>query len=199
MKKNEKPVLKPIDLLILSCVIYTPITIIINLLCHLMLHGAMLKIWANLIVFGVSALIASIAFFAKKVKIKDLIVSRTAWIYTILSFLINTFVYIIWEGYLWKIWTIILLFSYALIVSVLMKILKIKNYLIRTLIYYALSLGAFLTMTLAIADYDSGNSAMLLFAFFTVFYIVSSFLFYFVRRSFLAYENEEKEYKRQFD
>ena len=198
-KKNELPSNTPIALFVLTSVIYTPVTIGINVLCYLLLHRQLLVAWANLLIFCVIALGSAIALYGCHSYCKNKLINRIATIYTLISFPINAFVYIIMDGSLWKLSTIFLIFGYAVLTSVLIEFLKIKSYLIRTFIYYVISLVSFLTVTILIANYTEGTAEMLLFLFFTIFYFFCSIVFYYIRRSVENLDNEDKAYKRQFD
>ena len=186
-------------ILSLACLFYLPVTITINLLCSFSPKGALLKVWANMILFFICFVIALIVNFKSKFEIKHIILKNIGYIYTIISFAVNLVVYIIEDGKLWKISTMLLIFSYSVVVAILLKYLKIKSYLVSTLIYYCVSLSSFMILTVGIAKYTTGNSTMLLFGIFTIVYVIVSIIYYFVKRSFLSFENEEKSYKRQFD
>jgi hypothetical protein len=198
-KKKELPSNTPVALFVLTSVIYTPITIFLNILCYFLLHKQLLVAWANLLIFCVVAIGSAIALYGSHLYCKIKFVNRTATIYTIISFTVNAFVFIILDGSLWKLSTILLIFGYAALTSLLMEFLKIKSYLLRTLIYFVISLVFFLIMTILIANYTEGNTEMLLFLFFTIFYFFCSVIYYNIKRSAESLDNEEKTYKKQFD
>ncbi|MBQ8145273.1 MAG: hypothetical protein IJ039_00675 [Clostridia bacterium] len=194
--KSNKNILHILEI---ACFFYLPITFTINFLCHFMLNGKLLQAWANLIIFLITFVIALIVGFKSQFRIKDGIVRNTCSIYTILSFIINTFVFIIDDGKMWSVKSMILILSFAIIIALLLRYLKIKLYLIRTLIYYCVCLAAFMFLTVGIAEYTNGNNTMLLFGIFTIVYAIISIIYFYVKRSFLSFENDEKNYKRQFD
>ena len=199
MKQKEKKENIPIVILILTCVLYAPTSILINLFCALTLHGKLLQAWANLIIFALILIVSMFIYFPFKIQAKNYIIKRTSIIYTIVSFIVNTVVFIIENGRIWTYNSLILILCYSLITALLMKYLKIKSYLVKTFIYYALSLASFLLLTIAIAGYKTGNLVMIFIGSFTIFYVISSITYFYVKRSFVSYENEEKVYKRQFD
>ncbi|MBE6673688.1 MAG: hypothetical protein E7596_01120 [Ruminococcaceae bacterium] len=199
MNKKEKKEKLPLLILILSCVVYAPTSILINLVCSLTLNEKLLQAWANLIIFAISFIIGLFLYFLFHVSANNPIINYSATIYTIISFIINTFVFIIEDGKVWTKYSIILILCYSLIIALTIRYLKIKSYLIKSLIYYALSLASFLILTVVIAGYNTGNLVMIFIGSFTIFYVISSVTYFYVKRSFASYENEEKAYKRQFD
>lgn len=199
MKQKEKKENLPISILILSCVLYAPTSILINLICSVTLHGKLLQAWANLIIFAITLIAALFIYFSFRIRAKNFIIKRASTIYTSISFIFNTFVFIIENGKIWTYDSIILILLYSVITAVLMKFLVIKSYLIKTFLYYVISLTSFLLLTVGIAGYNSGNHVMIFIGSFTIFYVVSSITYFYVKRSFASYENEEKVYKRQFD
>ena len=199
MKQKEKKDNLPLSILILSCVLYAPTSIIINLICSLTLNGMLLQAWANLIIFAIFFIVGLFLYFSFRISATNYIVNRSAVIYTTISFILNTLVFIIENGKIWTLYSIILILVYSIFTTLLMKYLKIKSYLIKTLIYYVLSLVSFLILTVGIAGYKTGNLVMIFLGSFTIFYVISSIIYFYVKRSFASYENEEKVYKRQFD
>ena len=199
MDIKEKQLTVFIKIIKLSCLIYTPVSFLINLLCSLLTNGHLLNLWANFLLFAISFLISLFFVFKKKYKETSKFFIYQVTIYTAVSFIINSFVFIINDGGMWDIVSITLILIYSTIIAFLMFFLKLKSYLISTLIYYAISLASFLLLTVVIANYDKSNSIMILFGSFTIAYIILSIIFFFIKRSFYKYENEEKEYKRQFD
>ncbi len=199
MKQKEKTDNLPLNILILSCVLYAPTSILINLICSLTLNEKLLQAWANLIIFAIALVIGLFLYFSFRVRAVNYIINRSAVIYTVISFILNTLVFIIENGKIWTLYSIVLILVYSIVTALFMKYIKIKSYLIKTLIYYVLSLASFLILTVGIAGYKSGNLVMIFFGSFTIFYVISSITYFYVKRSFASYENEEKVYKRQFD
>ena len=197
MNNKIKPNNKFLHILILACFFYLPLTIIVNFFCSL--DGKLLKFWANLILFAIALIFAIFIGLKTNFYIKFDIIRNTCYIYTLISFVVNLFVYVINDGRLWAFSSILIILSYSIAISILFKFLKIKAYLIRTLIYYCISLASFMILTVGIAKYTTGNNTMLLFGIFSIIYAVLSIAYYYVKRTFASYENEEKNYKRQFD
>ena len=194
LKSNNKF----LHILILTCFFYLPLNITINLLCSLG-QGKLLKIWANFILFAIAFIFAIFVGLKTKFTIKSDIIRNTCPIFVIISFVINLFVYIIEDGKIWTLNSIFVILVYSVAISTLLKCLRIKAYLLRTLIYYCVSLASFMILTVGIAKYTSGNSTMLLFGIFTISYAIVSIVYFFIKRAFSSFENEEKTYKRQFD
>lgn len=199
MKIKEKPSTVFLNILKTSCLFYTPFSIIINSICSLAANGQLLNLWANCLFFGISFIVSLFFVLKHKNLLKYKILEFIVTIYTLISFIINTFVFIINDGSMWDIKSIFLIFGYSVIISSLIRFVNLKNYLISSIIYYTVSLAAFLTITLAIAKYNTGNNAMIFFGSFTVVYVILAIIYFFIKRTFTKFENEEKVYKRQFD
>jgi len=71
--------------------------------------------------------------------------------------------------------------------------------LLSTLIYYAVSIIAFIILTVSIAEYSEGYQIMISLGIFSVCYTAASISYFFVKRSIAQAENEEKAYKPMFD
>lgn len=188
-----------LHILAIACVFYLPCTLFINLICHFVLNGRLLQAWANLIVFFIVFIFALILNIKTKFLIKNGIIRNIGYIYSILSFSINLLVFILEDGKMWTILSMLLILLYSIIASILLQYLKIGNYLVRSLIYYVVSIVSFMILTVGIAKYTEGNSTMLLFGIFTIVYIIIAIVYFYIKRSFYSYENKEKAYKRQFD
>lgn len=199
MNNKVKPTNKFLNILFLSCIFFTPASIVINLFSYFFLGGRLMHAWASFFVFCVAFIVSSILVVKKNADIKNFIIRASASIYTIISFLLNLFVFIIMDGSLWKIQSILLIIAYALIVALLMKYMTVKSYLIKSLVYYAISIIFFLILTVSIAKYNSGNTVVIIFIVFSAVFILFSVLLFYIKRTFFKYENEEKAYKKQFD
>ena len=92
MQKKQKPYEHTLNVLHLSCALYVPTTIIINLLCHFFLYGKLLQAWANLIIFAIICITSTCIYFAKHLHIKSFIFKCFSSVYTVLSFMINALV-----------------------------------------------------------------------------------------------------------
>ena len=201
MKPIENKTTNISSILILSCSIYAPLCALINFLCGVSLTATtLLKLWAIVVIFAFTFVIALVIAVTKKINYENLSwYAYCVCIYSILSAALTVYSSIFVGSYIWSLYSLFLVIAYSSIVSLLLSFVKIKSYLISTLMYYAISLAAFMVLTTVIASYNKGNLTMILFGSFSLFYTVCSILYYFVKRSFAQYDNEEKEYKPQFD
>ena len=199
MKQTIQPTNKLLTILTLSCTIFTPSSIGINLISHFALKGNLMHVWACLLVFIIIFIVSAFLVLKHSKQIQNKAIIFGSCMYTIISFSINLFVFIIMDGSLWKIESSILILIYSAIFAYFYYYLKIKSYLKKTIIYYALSLTSFLILTVAFAKYNSGNTVVLLLSIFSIVFIIIAVIIYYVKKAFQRFENEEKPYKRLLD
>ena len=197
MKKSDKSINYPLSISIFACVLYAISTFVLNI--FLSLNSVVLEVWANLLIFCLLFIVSTIIVLTKKVSIKSFILKTTTILYTVLSFILNITFAITASLSMWHWTTIVLLAVYSVAISLMLVFLKINSYLIRTLIYYVVSYICFFILTNVIGGYTAGNLTIILFGIFALSYIAGSIIFFYIKRSFLQIENEEQEYKKQFD
>lgn len=203
MKKVDNKSPDILTILILSCAIYSVISVLINLICSLSIKvTTMLQLWACVIIFAISFIFATIFAFKKKIRVElshNIIYSMFCF-YTVLSALLSAIALIIPAGtMLWCLYSMLLVIAYSLIISLMRAYLKVKNYLISALIYYGVSLITFMILTNLIAQFNEGNQTMIFFGSFSIAYLILAVLYFYIKRSFERIDNEEKSYKQQFD
>ena len=197
MKKTEKPINYPLSIFIFACVIYSIFNVIFSFL--LTRRNVVLEVWANLLIYTLIFIVSAIVVLSKKLVLKSFILKASTVIYTVLSVILNIVFAIISSISMWHWTTVVLLVVYSIAVSLLLAYLKLNSYLLRTLIYYVISIASFYLLTNVIGGYTAGNTTIMLFGIFTLTYIVGSVIYFYIKRSFFAIENEEQEYKKQFD
>lgn len=205
MRKKEKEKSSTIvfRILFLSCMIYAPICFIINLICTLSVaRSFMLSPWAGALIFlicGITSIVVVLKGKFKKINTPLNVFKIASISFTILSFVIATVSLIIENGQMWNLYGLLDVFVFSLVIACIKSFVKLKSYLVNSLIYYAASITAFMLLTTVIANYNESNIAMLLFGGFTLAYIIIAIFYFFVRRSFASYDNEDKEYKPMFN
>ena len=203
MKKETPQPLKITDVLRRSCLYFAPIFFLINLICVLATgNSVMLVPWASALIFALTYVIALIVTSLKKPKHNKKfykIVTNTSCIFSSVSFLITLVVYLLNDGSIWNIWGLLLVLFTSALISVLIEFLTIKSFLIKALIFYAVSVSSFICLITAVGHYTQGNVALISFSIYSAVYVVSAIIFFVIKRLFEQFDNEEKEYKRQFD
>ena len=199
MKVKEKSSTVFLNILKFSCILYSPLAIIINIICAIATKGNLLNIKAIAFIYAICFIVSLIVELKSKKKIEFKPLLYASCFYAVIALVIQAFVHIISDGNLWDIKSILLILGYSVVVSVLINYVKLKNYVLSSLMYYAISVISFMILTIFIADYDKSNNAMLFFGGFTFIFIIIAIIYYFVKKSFKKYENEEKPYVRQFD
>lgn len=197
-KEEFKPTF--LSILVLSCVVFAPISFLINFICGISITPTtLLQLWASLLIFVIAFFIALIITFSKKVNYKKRLINYFAITYTPICFVLNIFVMFVEGTKVWSVYSLYLVVGYSIIIAALRTYGRFNNYLLSTLIYYAVSIIAFIILTVAIAEYSEGYQIMISLGIFSVCYTAASISYFFVKRSIAQAENEEKAYKPMFD
>ena len=141
MKKDIKEFNYPLSIFTFACIVYAVSTFFLNI--FLSLKGVVLEVWANLLIFALILIVSTIIVLVKKIAIKSFIPKSIAVIYTILSTALNVSLAIVAELNMWHWTTVALLATYSLIISILLKYLRLNSYLLRSFIYYLISIFTF--------------------------------------------------------
>ena len=200
MKTKEE--FKPhiLTVLALACIIFTPFSFIINFICGVSITAStLLQLWAGILIFSLCFIFALIMMLVKKVNYKKSAINYCSYLYTSIYFIINIFVMAVEGTSLWNLYSLLLLVPYSVIMAILMQKLKLNSYLLRALIYYTLSVTSFLILTSAIGNYNQGYTTIILFASFTLAFVLCAFVYFFIKRSMAQAENDDKVYKPMFD
>lgn len=197
MKKNKTIINYPLSILSLTCIIFAIFTFVLNI--FLSVKRVVLEVWANLLIFCVILIVSAIIVLSKKLVIKSFVLKASTIIFSILSISLNITLAIVAKLNMWHWYTVVLIAAYSLAVTFMLKYLRLNSYLLRAFIYYCVSIVSFYLLTNVIGGYKAGNTNILLFGIFTLAYIIASIVFFYIKRSFFKFENEEQEYKKQFD
>ena len=200
MKTNEA--FKPHILTVLAtaCITFTPFSFIINFICGVSITvNTLLQLWAGILIFALCFIFALVRMLVKKVNYKKSGTNYFSYFYTAIYFIINIFVLAVEGTNLWNLFSLLLLVPYSAIMASLMRFMKINSFLLREIIYYAVSITAFLLLTSVIGDYNQGYTTMILFGTFTLVFTIGAFIYFLIKRSIAQAENEDKAYKPMFD
>ncbi len=193
-----------IPLIKYTCLYFLVASLFLNLLTFFMflsdgLHE-LLVVWANLIVFLVCFIAGAIVVLIKNKS------NRLNHTIDLLSF--ATFLYAIeflginiigsFIGKIWTIYTILLIFAFSFLISLLRHIMKFKNYFLHALIYFFV-FGIFYSLVvLTIAGYGSGNAIIIVVGIYSIAYIICALIYFFIKKHKEINENNKKKYTSQF-
>ncbi len=187
-----------------TCLYFLIASLFLNLLTFFMflsdgLHE-LLAVWANLIVFLVCFIVSAIVVCIKKKsnKLNSTIdyFSFATFSYTIEFLGINIIGSFL--GKIWTIYTILLIFAFSFLISLLRYVMKFKNYFLHAIIYFFV-LGIFYSLVvLTIAGYGSGNTIIIVVGIYSIVYIICALLYFFIKKHKEENENNKKQYQSQF-
>lgn len=205
--QNKQTILLPF--ISLTCAIFTALLFLANIFYHLALEQSALDLIGTVILLAISStigfLITICLFYGKKTGFVHKIfpVFFTVILFTFTVFVIFIFYYILLSNNmtqqkLWNIPLLLFLLGFSTLESILSKLIKFGNYLVRTLIHF-LSIGIFYFI-LTLAIFKIGNGAGLIFVIFAYIltFSVFSVAYYFIISHKKRLENEELKYKKQF-
>ena len=207
MKKEIYQPPKFLEMLRIACLLYAPIFLFISLICALALgYSVMLLPWANAIIFALVFVLAVIIAHSKKKKSSSKalsIVSVACCYFSAISFVVSLVAYavehIIDNVKLWNLGGLFLVLLTSVVLSILVHCVKIKNYLLCSLFYYAVTISAFFGLVAGVASHTQGNVVMISFSVYSAAYVVGAIVYFYIKQSFKKFDNEEKAYVRQFD
>jgi len=200
MKTQEAFKPHVLTVLALTCIAFTPLSFIINFICGVSITiSTMLQLWAGILIFALCFLISLIKMIIKKINYKKSAINYFSYLYTAIYFVLNIFVMAVDNTNIWNLFSLLILVPYSAIIAILMQYLRLNSFLLREIIYYALSVTSFLLLTSVIGDYNQGYMTMILFGTFTVVFSIGAFIYYLVKRSIEQAENDDKAYKPMFD
>ena len=200
MKTKEE--FKPnfLSILTLSCIIFTPLSFLISVVYGLAFTPKnVLQLPGFAVIFPITFIIALIIVFLKEINYKKTPIGCFSCTYTALTFILSTFVMFVSGTTLWSLYSVLLITGYSLIVTLIRKFIKLKSYLLTTVIYYAASVISFLILIAPIGGYSTGNQVMLSLGIFTACYAVASMSYFLFKRSMQKCDNEDMDYKPMFD
>ena len=190
-----------------TCLSYMISSFIINFTTWLFSYkdkqSRMLEIWANILIFAICFTVCTIIICKnrKKETNSNLIyqfASITAIIYTLSTTSTNIVQYIIKKENFWNGYTLLILLLFSIIASILILKLKIKSYLVASIVNFFI-IGIFYYIIYVVkAGYTKGNALLVSLGIYSVVYIISAVIYYLITQNKRKKENSEKAYKSLF-
>lgn len=190
----------------LSCLSFMVLSFIINFTTWIFSENnssRMLKIRANLLIFLVCFIVWTILIYKKRKKenfinVKIPLLFTCGIVYTLSFFLLNTTQYIIEIANFWDGYSLLLLLLFGFVSSLLIEKIKIKNYLLSSILNYIV-VGIFYYIFYVVkANFKSGTSLLISIGIYTIIFTISAIVYYLVVAKKQTKENTEKEYKNLF-
>lgn len=201
MDKTKTVIIK---ISVLSCVVHSVLSTLINLLCWFLLDKRLPTLAFAFAIFGISFLVSAITVLIKKKKdfscgkiIKWL--GRSACVYTPVSLFLNLLVYMINSGLFWNIYSILLIILFSLTVGACTVWFRPKKFIYGALLYFVITFVIYCLITISIGGYGEGNKYIVLIGVYLIVYAVCTIIIYFIKRSLDKDKQNNLPYKNQFN
>ena len=99
---------------------------------------------------------------------------------------------------LWNLQLMLYLLGFSVVEAIMLKVLKINNYLIKAIIQFVVIGIFYFILTLAIFKIGSGSALIFVIFAYLVVFAISSTAYYFIISQIKKAKNDEKKYKKQF-
>lgn len=208
MKKIEENQSIFLPFISFTCAIFTFLFFLANIFFHYALNFSALMIEGDLFLLAIASaigiLVAICLFYSKKTKFikKFFPVFFSFILFTICLFIVYIFYLILLSNkltvpYLWNLQLMLFIFGFSALEGIL-RLVKIKKYLINVLIQFVTIGFFYFILTLSIFKIGNGSGLIfVIFAYLIIFTLISIgyyFVIYFNNKS----KNQEKNYKKQF-
>lgn len=208
MKKEEKQTIL-LPFICFTCAIFTFLFFLANIFFHYALEFSALNIPGTTFLLAISSvfgiLIAICLFYSKKTGIVKKIfpVFFSLILFTVTIFIVYIFYYILLSNNmtfdnLWNLQLMLYLFAFSAVEAILNKLLKISNYLIKSLIQFAVIAIFYFILTLAIFKIGAGSGLIFVIFAYLLTFVLVSVAYYFIVIYMKKAKNNEKKYKKQF-
>lgn len=188
----------------LTCFIYSIFFLIMNSICWFLVENELLTIWANLIFFVISLIIAIPIYYRGQKKQRNQfspafsLITYSTVVFTALTFSLNLLVYMMNNGLIWTIYSIYLMLLYSLIATIVKKLIKINSYLIKSIIYYVITCIFYVLIVIYIGSFGGGNKIFVHISIFTVSFALISVIIYLINKKLNDMNNNDSPYRNQF-
>ena len=190
-----------------TCLSYTISSFILNFIVWISSHSInqsrMLEIWANILILLVCFFCCTIIECRKnkkeaKPKFIVCFASISSVIYTFSTMVTNTVQYIIKQENFWNGYTLLILLLFSIIASFLILKIKIKSYLIASILNFFI-IGIFYYIIFVVkAGFLKGNLLLISTSIYFIVYMASAVIYYLITKNNRKKQNSKKDYKSLF-
>ena len=130
------------SIMYLACTLFTPIALLLNLLCALIVAPEKLApLYAIYLILIFSLIISCVVLVVKNEPPKFLnqrVFSYFVLLFTLVSVFLNTFVCIFKANFVWNIYSVFLILGFSLALAICIRYVRFKNIGIAFLFYFIL-------------------------------------------------------------
>ena len=205
--ENKQGILLPF--ISLTCAFFTFLFFIANLFYHFALNNSALDLVGTVFLLAIASMLGILVsiclFYGKKTgfinKIFPFFFSLI--LFTVSIFMVFIFYYILLSNNmtaqnLWNLQLMLYLLGFSVVEAIMLKVLKINNYLIKAIIQFVVIGIFYFILTLAIFKIGSGSALIFVIFAYLVVFAISSTAYYFIISQIKKAKNDEKKYKKQF-
>ena len=195
------------DILALSCLIFAPISIILNAISAIAVGPkVLLKVGTILILFLLIVFVVSIIILLKSDRIKKLENKKNVFIYSSLfytgfSVIINIIAWLMQSeksGNLWNIYTIITLLIFSIVISLVIRYLRTNSIVLSSIVYLIVTAVPYFVILVGITEFFKGAKVFIPIGIYLLIYGITVTAFAVKKYKKIEKELNEKPYEKQF-
>ena len=195
------------DILALSCLIFAPISIILNAISAIAVGPkVLLKVGTILILFLLIVFVVSIIILLKSDRIKKLENKKNIFIYSSLfytgfSVIINIIAWLMQSeksGNLWNIYTIITLLIFSIAISFVIRYLRTNSIVLSSIVYLIVTAVPYFVILIGITEFFKGAKVFIPIGIYLFIYGITVTAFAVKKYKKTEKELNEKPYEKQF-
>ena len=196
-----------LNMLMLSCAIFAPLTLLIDLFIGFFISKTgLLSIGATLALLIISFAISAFVVILKDGLVNPLTKAKMMWysfaFYTCISVILKILVSLIniskkshWSI---NVFSILIIAIFSVAVSALICYLKLQSFSFKAIIYFFLIGIAYYLITVTIGGLNTGNNLILILGVYIAAFVVCTILTLIIKRAKETKERESQKYKKQF-
>ena len=196
-----------IKMLFLTCILFAPITLLVDILISIIVSkSSLLSLGATFIIllvcFIISAFVITLKESSPKALTKARILYYSCSFYTFLSILLKFVVTIVnlSKKIVWNttIFSIILIFTFSILISICILYLKINSIVLKITIYFFVIGIFYYLLTVTIGGLNVGNYLILILSTYVLGFALAFAVVLFIKSHKKNKENENTPYQKQF-
>ena len=186
----------------ITCILFTIFSLLFNVFYSIILWPLLPNIGVNLLTLLISFILASIILIFSQMLKKPIKITKFSFI--LLAPILFTAIFVVFNistvflKNVWNLYSILIILVLSFVISLIKFYVPIKSFLLKSIIYYILFAIPYFIITLAFGDYGKENQFLIVFAVYTVVYILSNIIVFLIKKHKQKSDNESKEYIKQF-
>lgn len=186
----------------LSCVIFTLFSLLFNIFYSIILWPLLPNIAVNLITLLISFILSSIIMIFSIMIKKPFLIKKINFVF--FSCILFTSIFVIFNistvilKDVWNLYSILIILTLSFLISIVKFYVPIKSFIVKSIIYYIMISIPYFIITLAFGNYGAGNNFIIVFAIYTLIFLLCNIIIFTIKGIKKKAENENKQYTKQF-